>query len=310
MRRDARGALPLGWLCVALLAGCASVPETPAERALYFDLRSVVETQSRIDWVVDEDELDESASAILTSACQTPPAARRALRGWIDLRLADVGGSAEAVWAANERDLSAAREPLILERTRAALDYAERRAEACPFWLVPDEGFTGVQGNTDRLVFLAESMGSGQLVVQDGDVTVGGTGLARLLPAWGVTDRLTIGLGVEVGVASTFPRTESGGRSVKPVFAGGIPVLFRVLDGTLRYDLDLAAVTRATRKEIEGLRFGGRASVGIGVATPRIAGVMPYIVAWTGYELLAPGAGEPATHILRAGTRVGVNWDP
>lgn len=310
MARDARGALPLIIGALVLTFGCASLPETPAERALYFDLRSVVETQSRIDWVVDEDHLADSSTPILTSACQTPPAARRALRGWIDLRLAEAGGSARAVWAANGRDLSAAREPLMLERTRAALDYAERRADECPFWLVPDEGFTGVQGNTDRLVFFAESMGSGQLVVQGGDVTIGGTGLARLLPAWGVTDRLTIGVGAELGVASTFPRTESGGRSVKPVFAGGIPVLFRVLDGTLRYDFDLAAVTRATRNEFEGLRFGGRASFGVGVATPRLAGVMPYIVAWAGYELLAPGAGEATTHSIRAGTRVGINWDP
>lgn len=290
--------------------GCGTLPDAPVERALYFDLRSVVETQSRVDWVVDEDELDELASAIMTSACQTPAPSRRALRSWIDLRLADAGGSAQAVWAANAQDLSEAREPLMLERTRAALDYGEQRIESCPFWLLPDPEFDGVQGNTDRLVFFAESMGSGQIVIQDGDVTVGGTGLARLLPAWGVTERLTIGLGAEMGVASTFPRTESGGRSVKPVFTGGIPILIQVLDGTLRYDLDLAAVTRASRNEIEGLRFGGRVGFGIGVATPRIAGVMPYIVAWTGYELLAAGAGEPTTHILRGGTRVGINWDP
>lgn len=80
--------------------GCATVPEPPVERALYFDLRAVVETQSRIDWVIDQDHLDEWSSAIMTSACRTPPPSRRALRGWIAERLAAEGGSARAIYEA------------------------------------------------------------------------------------------------------------------------------------------------------------------------------------------------------------------
>ena len=143
-----------------------------------------------------------------------------------------------------------------------------------------------------------------------GELLFGGAGLSRLIPAYGVSDRLTLGLGFEAGVASTFPRAEGGGRSVKPVAAAGVPFLVRVLDGTLRYDLDLAAVTRASRDEVEGLRFGGRVGVGVGLATLRIASVMPYAMLWAGYEYLASGAGEPDAHIVRMGTRVGVNWDP
>lgn len=305
-------ALPsaLALLGAALAAGCATLPEPPVERALYFDLRSVVETQSRIDWVIDEEHLDEWSTAIMTSACQTPPTSRAALRAWVGERLALEGGSAQAVWAAHGGDLSEAREALALERTRAALDYAERRIDDCPFWLTPRDDFAGVQGNTDRVVWIAESLGSGELASEGGDWRIGGTGLGRLLPAWGVTDRLTIGVGAEAGVGSTFPRSEGGGRGVKPVFAAGIPVLLRVLDGTLRYDLDIAAVTRASRNEFEGLRYGGRIGVGFGAATPRVAGVMPYIMLWGGYRYLLAGAGEPATHGILAGTRVGINWDP
>lgn len=297
-------------MALAALAGCATVPDPPVERALYFDVRAVVETQSRIDWVIDEDHLDEWSSAIMTSACRTPTPSRQALRVWINERLAAEGGSAKAVYEASGGDLSAASDALAYERSIAALDYAERRIGECPFWLTADPGFDGVQGNTRRLVWIAESMGSGELVSSGGDWTVGGTGLGRVVPAWGITDRLTLGVGVEAGVGSTFPRTESGGRGVKPVFAGGVPVLLRVLDGTLRYDLDVAAVTRATRNEFEGLRYGGRIGVGLGAATPRVAGVMPYIVIWGGYQHLLAGAGEPATHSILAGTRVGINWDP
>lgn len=304
-----RRALALLTLAAAL-AGCVRLPADTAERALYLDLRSIVETRSRIDWVIDRNELDEIAPAVMTSTCQTTEATHLALAGWLDGRLAAEGGSAREVWAAAGNDLSAAREALIIERVTAALRYGGERREDCPFWLAPDGDFTGVQANTDRLVILAESMGSGQLVLQEGDANIGGAGLGRLIPAWGITDRLTLGIGAELGVASTFPRTPSGGRSLKAVGTGGIPVLLRVLDGTWRYDLDVAAVTRATREEYKDLRFGYRVGVGFGLATLRIAGVMPYAMIWAGYEYLAPGAGEAETHILRAGSRVGVNWDP
>ncbi len=302
--------LPAIAVFAALASGCVRLPQAASERALYLDLRSIIETRARIDWVVDEHEIKQASPAIMTSACQATPETRLALAGWLDGRLTEEGGSSKAIWAAAEGDLGPAKEALLIERISAALRFAEDHRADCPFWLTPDADFAGVQANTDRLVFLAESMGSGQIVIQEGEFAVGGTGLGRLIPAYGISDRLTIGVGVEVGVASTFPRTENGARSVKAVATAGIPVLLRVLDGTFRYDLDVAAVTRATRNEYEGLRYGGRVGVGVGVATLRIAGVMPYAMIWAGYEYLAPGAGEPETHIMRAGSRVGVNWDP
>lgn len=295
---------------LATCVGCVRLPQAPPERALYLDLRAIVETRARIDWVVDEHEVREASPAIMTSACQATPEARLALAGWLDGRLTEEGGPSRVQWAEAGEDIDAVEEALLIERISAALAYAEANRVDCPYWLRPDAGFTGVQTNTDRFVLLAESMGSGQLVIQEGEVAIGGTGLGRLIPAWGVSDRLTLGIGAEVGVASTFPRTESGGRSVKAVATAGVPLLLRVHDGTLRYDLDLAAVTRATRNEYEGLRYGGRVGLGLGVATLRIAGVMPYAMIWAGYEYLAPGAGEPETHIMRAGSRVGINWDP
>jgi len=308
MSRSARRALVVA--AIAICAGCVRLPRAPAERALYLDLRSIIETRARIDWVVDSHEIRQASPAIMTTACQATPETRLGLAGWLDGQLAAEGGSAKAIWAAAEGDLSDAKEALLIERISAALRHADEHRADCPFWLAPDAGFTGVQGNTERFVLFAESMGSGQVVIQEGQFAIGGTGLGRLIPAYGVSDRITIGLGFEIGLASTFPKTENGARSVKAVATAGVPLLIRVLDGTLRYDLDLAAVTRATRNEYEGLRFGGRVGVGVGVATLRIAGVMPYAMLWAGYEYLAAGAGEPETHILRAGSRVGVNWDP
>ncbi|MCA9540847.1 MAG: hypothetical protein KC620_18230, partial [Myxococcales bacterium] len=227
-----------------LLGGCVTLPTPPAQRALYLDLRSIVQTRARIDWVIDRVEIEAVAPALMASVCQATPADRLALAGWLDRRLVAEGGPARAQWLAAGKDLGPAREALLIERISAALHYVDDHQGECPFWLEPDPRFAGVQANTDRIVILAESMGSGQLVLEGGELLFGGAGLARLIPAYGVSDRLTLGLGFEAGVASTFPRAEGGGRSVKPVAAAGVPFLVRVLDGTLRYDLDLAAVTR------------------------------------------------------------------
>lgn len=298
-------------VCTATAMGCVSLPEPPPERALYVDLRSIIQTRARIDWVVDRDELVEASSAIMNTICRTPTPVRRSLYAWLNEQLVLEGGSAKAIYDANGGDLSAAREALTLERVRAALDFADTRVEKdCPFWLQPEPDFDGVQSNTHRFVVLAESMGSAQLVMQDGVVDLGGGGLGRIMPAWGITDRITLAFGLELGVASTFPKTDEGSRSVKPVIAGGIPAILRVHDGTFRYDLEMSAVGRATRNEFDGLRYGGRVAVGAGVATLRIAGVMPYVMAWAGYEYLLPGAGQSETHVVRAGSRVGFNWDP
>lgn len=304
--RAVGAALALAGLC----AGCVTLPQAPAERALYFDLRSVVDTETRIDWVIDAREIEEASSAIMTSACQATEDTRLSLSGWLSTRLADEGGSARQVYEASGGDLSEAREALVLERVSAALRYADDHYSECPFWLKPDPDFRGVQSNTDRFVIFAESMGSGQMIIQDGETALGGSGLGRLIPAWGISDRVTLGIGAELGVASTFPRTENGARSLKAVAAGGIPVLLRVLDGTFRYDVDVAGVAQATRNEYEGVRYGGRVGVGFGLATLRIASAMPYAMIWAGYEYLAPGAGESESHIIRAGSRVGINWDP
>lgn len=291
-----------------LLCGCATLPDHPVERALYSDLDTLVSTRQRIGWVADRLEVESLASAAMRSACSVAPARRRALRAWLDGRVAAEGGSAEAVWRAAGEDLRAARRVMTLERVRALLDYTDERAEAdCPFWLPPDTGFSGVHAATGRFVLMAESMGSAQLVLSADDFNFGGHGLLRVLPAVGLGDRFTVAAGFEGGGSSTFPR-DGGTRSLAAAWVGGMPVLLRVVDGTWRYDTDLAATFRAPDADFGAARWGGRVSQGIGVAALRIAGVQPYIMAWVGYELLPGGGGD--LHVVRAGSRVGVDWDP
>jgi len=284
------------------------VPDHPVEGALYNDLHTLVVTRERIDWSVDRVELEKLGGAVLRSACAVAPSRRAALRGWLTARLEAAGGSAEAAWVAAGRDLEAVREVLTLARVRMALDYAEARAEAdCPFWLPVEPDFAGVHAAQRRFVLHAESMGSAQILVTEGDASLGGHGLLRILPGVGLSDRLTLAMGVESGVSSTFPRDGDGRRALEAAFVGGVPLLLRVIDGTWRYDTDLAATFRAPERQLSDARWGGRVSQGVGVAALRIAGLQPYVLAWVGYEYLP---GEEDLHVMRVGTRGGVDWDP
>lgn len=239
---------------------------------------------------------------------------RAGLRAWIERRIAEEGGSARKVWEENGREFSAIRDIIELERVRGALDYGMEHAEAdCPFWMPPSDEFRGVHASTGRLVIIAESMGGLQFLL-GGDSTFGGHGTGRILPAWGIDDRLTLAAGAELGVASTFPQDADGSRSVSAAVVGGVPVLLRVHDESWRYDTEVAWTFRAPESvdadgpRREQRRQGGRVAQALGIAAPRLAGVQPYVLVFVGYELL-PGEGGPL-HVLRGGTRVGFDWDP
>lgn len=291
-------------------AACGARPEGPAADALYQDLRAIVATRQRVDWVVDRLEVEEAASDVLLSVCQTPPPARGELRAWLDRRIAAEGGPASAQYARNGGDLDALDELLTLERVRLALDYGERRAAAdCPFWLRPDPGFAGVQSDANRFVLLVESMGGAQVVIEDGDATLGGVGAGRLLPAYGLGQRVTLGVGVELGVASTFPR-DGGGRRLKPVATAAAPILLRVREETLRFDTEVALTARAGRGELSDPRPGGRVTQGVAIAGLRLAGAQPYGGLWLGYEWLPGDTHHRPLHRVLVGTRFGLDWDP
>lgn len=265
--------------------------------------------EARTDWVVDRVELEQIAPRVLQSGCQVAPDQRRALRLWVGDALRDAGGPAAASYA-KHHDLDAVQDQLVLERVAATLDYLDAHQADCPFWLPPDPDFAGVQGDDDRFVLMVETMGGGQVVLRDGETIVGGAGGGRILPGYGLNSRLTLATGLGVGGASTFPKDAQGNRTVKPAWAFGLPVLLRVHAGTWRFDTELAVITRAPFEDPSDLRYGSRVAQSIGVTTPRVAGVMPYVMLWVGHEWLPAVDGEDAVQIMRAGTRVGVNWAP
>ena len=296
---------------LAAVAACACggpAPEGRPERALFTDLRRIVDARARTDWVADRFEFQEVAPAALKSACQTDAAARQRLFQWLDARIAAEGGPAASQFSANGGDLEPLEEVVLLERVRGVLAAADPKD--CPFWLRPDAAFAGVQGSAERFVLLMESMGGLQVLVGEADTAYGGTGSGRLIPAWGLSDRLTLGLGVELGVASTFPKDDNGARGLRPAFAQAVPFLLRVTTGAMLWDSELALTNRTPEADPDRTHFGYRLSQGVGIAALRIGNFMPYAVVWAGYEYLPGEGGQPDAHGIRGGTRFGLDWDP
>jgi hypothetical protein len=99
------------------LAGCGTtLPSEPATRALYLDLRRVVETRQRTEWVADQAEVASLASTTLRSACAATADTRASLETWID----------------------------------GELNARARAVGECPFWLHPEARFARVHGDARR----------------------------------------------------------------------------------------------------------------------------------------------------------------
>lgn len=296
------------YLLGLLASGCSALPSGQASRALYIDTRKVVELGEQLEWVIDEYEIAEALPEVVPSVCETPVEDRLALMRWIDQRIAEEGGSAEAVYHANGNDIDAATDVLRLERIRALLVKAEEVAErACPFWLEPDPDFEGAQ-NLDSTTIIGESVGSGGLILQDGEVGVGGGGGGRLLLSYGFGSRVTIATGLELGAAAAFPEDEAGNRTLQAQFGGAVPLLLRFWDRLSLLDLEAALAFRYVNDEIGTPGF--RVSAGYGLSSLRISRFMPYVVVWVGYEFQPEREGFGTQHSILVGTRVGINWDP
>lgn len=296
-------------LLAVLSTGCASLP-APTERGLYVDLRQVVASAERLDWVVDRLEVEAIRPEIMRSACFTPQAERKRLRAWLTNEIAAKGGPSAARFAAGVK-ASKLEDVQHLERVAMLLDAAEAQAGECPYWIKPTKTFAGVHSDAHRWVLMAETMPSLQILVAKGvDTRIGGAGLGRLLLGRGLNHRLTLSAGVEMGLASVVSQDDQDDLKITPAFALGLPVLLRWHDGPLRADVGAALTGRSPAVDFSDPRYGVRWSVGVGVSTLRVLGVQPYVMLWTGHEYQFAGDGDPGQHGIRFGTRVGVNWDP
>jgi hypothetical protein len=294
-------------ISLAFAAGCSPLPKNGAERALYQDLRQVVDTRERGEWVVEYAEIERATPKALQSVCQVPEDRAAHLEGWITRQIEHEGGPAEVQFK-DGVPLRKLREELSLERTRALLLSAQKKREECPFYLRPDEEFTGVHRPASRFVVLGESFGAASLSLQGNSVFTGAGGSGRLLPAWGINHRLLVGLGVEVGGTAGFqPLSGEDSEPLETRVQAGIPLLFRFTDISTIADFEVAA-TGVTSPTDPQPQIGFRATLGGGVTSVKINRLLPYFVLVVGYQYF-PWT-EPASHTVLAGTRIGFGYDP
>ncbi len=288
--------------------GCATLPRPPAERALYVDLRKMVESSEDGGWTVDRLRLQANAEPALRSVCQVDEATRRALDAWLAEQLELAGGPAERRYRENGQRLDGVGESLSLERTRALLQYARGLAAAdCPFWLAPVANFSGMQGDVGRWVLLAETQAFATVTFPSAVPALGGGG--RLFVGHGVGSQLTLALGADVAASGTFIPSNGAGQGIDAYLTLASPVLLRISRFSRMVDLEVAPVMRLAHGQT-AWPPGGRVLLGAGFASVRTSPLMSYFVFYGGYEVHLGGDGRRPDHTAQLGTRIAFDWAP
>jgi hypothetical protein len=288
------------------LSGCLAVPSGGAERALYVDLRKIVETNEDAGWIVDQNRLLANLEPALHSLCQVQASARTRLDGWLGSQLELTGGSAESIYRAHAKQLGPAREALSLERTRALLRYAQTRADAeCPFWLEPNPHFNGQQSDVGRWLVLAETTAFASLVLQRWIPALGGGG--RLLVGHGIGTSWTWAAGAELAASGAFVPT--GGQGFDATANVALPLLLRFTRLSRVLDLELAPVVRFS-SESPSWPPGARVQLAAGISGLRGPAFMSTTLLYLGYEFHPAIGRVAADHTLQLGTRLALEWTP
>ena len=111
-----------------------------------------------------------------------------------------------------------------------------------------------------------------------------------------------------VGADGELPETETGGRSFEAVIAFQVPIVLRLSFISRVFDMEVDLTSRLRDGDLQtpGIRF----ALSYGLSAPRTSSLMPYVLAWVGYEIVPGGRNDPASHIIWLGTKVGFDWDP
>jgi len=286
------------------LSGCATLPNGPAERALYLDLRKIVDTNEDGGWTVDRLRLQANAEPALRSVCRVEPGTLSALDAWLAEQIQIAGGPAKDAYLARGRDVHAVSHTLSLERTRLLLQYASSHtAQDCPFWLTPNPQFAGEQGDAQRWVILGETQAFGTFTVPGKIPALGGGG--RLFIGHGIGSRLTLAAGADAAASGTFIPS-SGGGGVDAYLTLATPVLLRLTAFSRLYDVELAPVVRLAPGQT-AWPPGARVQLGGGFSSVRLSPFMPYFMLYVGYEIHPTNRNAGVDHTIQLGTRISVD---
>jgi hypothetical protein len=291
---------------MVLASGCAPLPRERAPQNLYLDLRKIVDEAESDGWTVDSRRVDANLEPALRSVCTVEPRSRAELDAWLAARIQAGGGPSESQYRVNGGDFDAVSGVASLERTRLLLNHADRHAASdCPYWLAPRADFTGVQGDFQRWVVLAETQGFLTLLVPGAVPAAGGGG--RLLLGRGLGPRTTLALGGELAASATFIPTGSSGIDAYTTVA--VPVLYRWSEFSKLFDVELAPLMRFSPGG-HSWPPGARVELGYGWSSVTLSSSMSYLMLYAGYEIHGLDAHSSLDQTFQIGTRLGLDWRP
>jgi len=297
----------LGLLCFSFCAvAVAADPE--GARGLLADVDRIIAGQESEGWFADADALREIAPAVFESTCRATPEARAEALQELRARSA-AAGDPRLLFAARHELTESVKLALSLDRQRRVLELALARTEAeCPFWILTQPAFRGRQSDRQRFTLSLETAGNVQLRQTQGRFAFGAGGWGRVLPGYGINERITLLAGLEFG-GGAMVRPNTGASQFIINYFPAIPVLLRMHRRTWHYDLEAAPVALFQADNIEP-SFGFRVGGGIGFSALRRHNFLPWAGVAVSYEHYFAGGGRSAAEFLRADLRVGFVWDP
>jgi hypothetical protein len=257
-------------LAVLLAAACSRTPapKDPTEQALFRDLERQVTVAAATGWGVDRIEIDKLLGPALDSVCRVDELGRRGLRSWLDTEISRNGGPVDKAWRERGTKLSKVGDLLVLVRVRSLLDRADAASLDCPFWLEPENPFTGRQISRDTWELSFGGGGTASALRQGDtqDISAGGVGRLLVGRMFGNGDGLYAG--IEVGGSAQIPKDEMGERTQVVIGADVVtPIVYRRTLTNTYFELEAGWFGHSTEQDWGrvdngvhlGVAFGGRA---------------------------------------------------
>lgn len=293
------------WVCFG--APATAWAQQTAAAGLAFDVLKIIANQETTGWKIDKYEFEKSMPDVLMSVCQTPPSERLPALAILEADLRRHGGplTHRAAKSANPQDNG---ERISADRAARLLAEGLRRAPSeCPLTMRPDEDFAGNQTDAKRFTLHAEGGGLFLLQRKGGTTAVGAGGTGRILLGYGFNLRRSLLFGLEFGGNALFQRA---GESVNlPLqFTLAAPLVLRHHNVTFQHDLELAPLVYFSDRDTRP-SYGVRTGATLGLSTLRIRNIMPWAGITVACEYLFPNAYRPGVSALKAGGRVGFDWD-
>jgi hypothetical protein len=298
---------------VTLAAVCAACTRTPApkdptERALFRDLERDVTVTSTTGWGIDRIEIEGLLGRALDSVCRVDELGRRSLHEWLEAEIARQGGPVDEAWRKRGKKLSRVEDLLVLDRVRMLLEAAQTSSADCPFWIEPENPFSGRQISEHKWSFSFGGGGIGSAITQGTKTDFSAGGAGRLLFGRMLDEGNGLYLGAEVAGSAQFPKDAMGDRTSLVLGVDIIPmvVMRRTLTNTY-FEIEGGYVGHSTEEDWTDFDHGAHLGLSFGGRALRQRFLFPGAALTLAWERLFLDDDDLTT--LKVGARAAFDWD-